>query len=155
MLDWQNKTWIKIISVVLIVSFFAYDISWATDFSPISLSSITPGFIPKIANFISENIFKKTQEKENSSETEVSFRSQLVPNKQYVSRSLFKNKKVDYDAISSQNESSLNNIKDALSHKTNNKDTLDSKYHKDLSNALKASYIKDIANIYINDTLGK
>ncbi|MCG2717841.1 MAG: hypothetical protein L6408_03270, partial [Nanoarchaeota archaeon] len=89
MLDWQGKRWLKILSVVLIIAFITYDISWATDFSPISLSSITPGFIPKITNFISKNIFKKTQEKENLEETKISFRSQLVPTKKYEERSGF------------------------------------------------------------------
>ncbi|HAZ10718.1 MAG TPA: hypothetical protein DCY56_06400 [Candidatus Omnitrophica bacterium] len=74
--------------------------------------------------------------------------------KQYVSRSLFKNKKVDQTTISSQNEQSLETIKDALSHKKNN-NIKDSIYHKDSTLSLKASYINDIANIYINDTLGK
>jgi len=34
MLDWQNKTWLKIISAFLIIAFLAYDVAWATDFSP-------------------------------------------------------------------------------------------------------------------------
>ena len=68
MLDWQNKTWIKIISTVLIVAFLTYDIAWATDFTPLQ-------------------------------------------KKQYASRSLFKNKKVDQTTISSQNEQSLETIK--------------------------------------------
>ncbi len=94
MLDWQGKRWLKIISVALIIAFVTYDISWATDFSPIPLSNITPGFIPKITNFISKNIFKKTQEKQKSEETEIYFKSQLVPKKEYASRSIFKNKRL-------------------------------------------------------------
>nr|MBU1328718.1 RHS repeat protein [Candidatus Omnitrophota bacterium] len=89
MLDWQGKRWLKVLSIALIIAFLAYDISWATDFSPISLSSITPGFFPKITDFISTHIFKKTQEKDNSEETEISFRSQLIPTKKYEERSGF------------------------------------------------------------------
>nr|MBU1327909.1 DUF89 family protein [Candidatus Omnitrophota bacterium] len=74
--------------------------------------------------------------------------------KQYASRSLFKNKKVDQNTISSQNEQSLETIKDTISHKKNI-NAKDSIYHKDSSDSLKASYINDIANIYIPDTLGK
>nr|MBU1328765.1 hypothetical protein [Candidatus Omnitrophota bacterium] len=155
MLDWQGKRWLKVLSIALIIAFLTYDISWATDFSPISLSSITPGFFPKITDFISTHIFKKTQEKDNSEETEVFFRTQLVPKKEYASRSIFKNKKVDYDAITTQNESNINNIKDTLSHKRIQANDNGSLHRKDISNLIKASYIKDIANIYINDTLGK
>ncbi|MBU4311131.1 MAG: hypothetical protein KJ706_00215, partial [Candidatus Omnitrophica bacterium] len=111
MLDWQGKTWLKIISAVLIIAFLTYDIAWATDFSSTS------------------------------------------QRKDYASRSLFKNKKVDHDAIKAKNEENLNNIKDTLSHKKNN-NTKDSIYHKDLNNSLKA-YIKEIASIYIPDTIGK
>ena len=106
MLDWQGKTWIKIISLVLIIAFLTYDIAWATDFTPIQ-------------------------------------------KKQYASRSLFKNKKVDQNSISSQNESKLNNIKDALSHKD----------HKSRGGSMTLPYnnlyIKEIASIYIPDTIGK
>ncbi|MCX5687295.1 MAG: hypothetical protein NTV71_01390, partial [Candidatus Omnitrophica bacterium] len=112
MLDWQCKTWIKIISVVMVAAFLTYDIAWATDFTPIQ-------------------------------------------RKQYASRSLFKNKKVNQDVVSSQNEQSLNNIKDAISHKTNNKNIKDTIYREDLSNSLKVSYINNIACIYIPNTIGK
>ncbi|HAZ11124.1 MAG: hypothetical protein A2047_00760 [Omnitrophica bacterium GWA2_41_15] len=36
MLGWQVKTWLKIISAVLIIAFFTYDIAWAADFSSAS-----------------------------------------------------------------------------------------------------------------------
>ena len=113
MLDWQGKTWIKLISVVLIAAFLSYYIACATDFSSTS------------------------------------------KNKQYASRSLFKNKKIDQNAIKSQNESNLNNIKDALSHKKDSKIIKESIYEKDLSNSIKVSNIKNIANIYIPEGIGK
>ena len=111
MLGWHNKTWIKIISAVLIMAFLAYDISWATDFTPLS-------------------------------------------KKQYASRSIFKNKKVDQNTISSQNEQSLNNIKNTLSHKKNAGNGLNGNGRRGQA-CLSSKYIKDIANIYIPDTLGK
>ncbi|MDP2921394.1 MAG: cysteine peptidase family C39 domain-containing protein, partial [Candidatus Omnitrophota bacterium] len=92
MLDWQNKKWIKVIACVLVITFLAYDIAWATDFSPIALHSAipgTPGIFPKITSFISEKIFKKTDKTKKPEETEISFRSQLVPSKKYEERSGF------------------------------------------------------------------
>jgi len=106
MLDWKGKTWLKTVSVTLIIAFIAYDLAWATDFSPIS-------------------------------------RKECAPNP--GSKSLFKNKKINYDAMKARNEYNLNTIKD-MKNSANLKDT---------SNYLKISYIKDIADIYINDTVGK
>jgi len=116
MLDQKDKTWLKIISVALVVTFLIYDIAWAIDFLP-------------------------AQRKEYASNR--------------ASRSIFKNKTVDYDALKAKNESNLSNIKDTLVHKNGSADTNNASNKKDLSNLVKASYINDIANIYINDNLGK
>ena len=89
MLDWQNKNWIKVIAVILVVTFISYDIAWAVDFSPAPLVKNTPQFIPKILNFISNSIFKKADKSKKSEETEVSFRSQLIPSKKYEEDSGF------------------------------------------------------------------
>ncbi|MCX5692590.1 MAG: cysteine peptidase family C39 domain-containing protein [Candidatus Omnitrophica bacterium] len=89
MLDWQNKKWIKVIAVILVITFISYDIAWAVDFSPIPLFKTTPNFIPKITDFISSHIFKKTQKNQKPQETELSFRSQLIPSKKYEEDSGF------------------------------------------------------------------
>jgi len=92
MLDWQNKKWIKVMAVILVITFLSYDIAWATDFSPLHTATntaTTPGFLPKIGNFISEHILKRTSKAEKAGETEVSFRSQLVPTKKYEEQSGF------------------------------------------------------------------
>ncbi|MEK6732302.1 MAG: cysteine peptidase family C39 domain-containing protein, partial [Candidatus Omnitrophota bacterium] len=89
MLDWQNKKWIKVIAVILVITFISYDIAWAVDFSPLPLFKTTPNFIPKIKDFISKNIFKKPSPAKKPEETEISFRSQLIPSKKYEEDSGF------------------------------------------------------------------
>ncbi|MFA5389318.1 MAG: cysteine peptidase family C39 domain-containing protein, partial [Candidatus Omnitrophota bacterium] len=90
MLDWQSKKWIKVIAVILVVTFISYDIAWSIDFSPLPLTKTsTSGFFPKITNFIFEKILHKTDKSNKPDETEVSFRSQLVPTKKYEERSGF------------------------------------------------------------------
>ena len=89
MLDWQNKKWIKVIAVILVVTFLSYDIAWAVDFSPMPIHVPTLGIFPKITNFISQHILKKTGNTEQPKETEIAFRSQLVPTKKYEEQSGF------------------------------------------------------------------
>ncbi|MBU1912482.1 MAG: hypothetical protein KKB22_02990, partial [Candidatus Omnitrophica bacterium] len=89
MLDWQNKKWIKVIATILVVTFLSYDIAWAVDFSPMPIHAPTLGIFPKITNFISRHILKKTSNTEEPQETEIAFRSQLVPTKKYEEQSGF------------------------------------------------------------------
>ncbi|MBU1853416.1 MAG: hypothetical protein KJ957_05180, partial [Candidatus Omnitrophica bacterium] len=96
MLGWQGKKWIKVVAITVVIAFLTYDIAWATDFSPITISTPTssipgtsPSLFSKIGSFISKSIFKKTQEEETPEETEISFRSQLIPMKKYGERSGF------------------------------------------------------------------
>ena len=58
MLDWQNKKWIKVIAVILVVTFVSYDIAWAVDFSPTPLTKAVPHFIPKILDFMSQRLLR-------------------------------------------------------------------------------------------------
>ncbi|MBU4590706.1 MAG: hypothetical protein KKG01_07260, partial [Candidatus Omnitrophica bacterium] len=93
MLDWQGKKWVKVIAVTVVFTFLVYDIAWAMDFSPIAItaspSAEAPGLIPRIGNFISKSILKKDHKEELPEETEVSFRTQLVPRKDYGESSGF------------------------------------------------------------------
>ncbi|MDP2910891.1 MAG: hypothetical protein Q8N76_00930, partial [Candidatus Omnitrophota bacterium] len=97
MLDWQNKKWIKVIAVILVITFISYDIAWAVDFSPIPLFKTAPNFIPKITDFISNKLLRRFVPRNNAihdqnqkpQETELSFRSQLIPSKKYEEDSGF------------------------------------------------------------------
>src|SRR3989338_6553883 len=90
MLDWQNKKWIKVIAVILIITFISYDIAWATDFSPIyKLNTASFNILPKITNFISQKILRLPDKPKKTEDTEISFRSQLIPEKKYGERSGF------------------------------------------------------------------
>ncbi|MDO8603675.1 MAG: cysteine peptidase family C39 domain-containing protein, partial [Candidatus Omnitrophota bacterium] len=92
MLNWQEKKWVKVIAVTVVVTFLVYDIAWAMDFSPLNTpnpSAAGPGLLSKIGSFISESILHQTPKKEKLEETEISFRSQLVPTKKYEERSGF------------------------------------------------------------------
>jgi len=93
MLNWQNKKWVKVIAMIVVVTFLIYDIAWAMDFSPLnapnSFTTTEPGVFSKINNFISKIIFNKTQKEGKFEGTELSFRSQLVPTKKYEERSGF------------------------------------------------------------------
>ncbi|MDP8229785.1 MAG: cysteine peptidase family C39 domain-containing protein, partial [Candidatus Gorgyraea atricola] len=93
MLDWQSKKWVKVIAITVVIAFLAYDVAWAMDFSPIAVttspSAGAPGIIPRIGNFISKSILKKDHKEELPEETEITFRSQLVPRKKYGERSGF------------------------------------------------------------------
>nr|MBC8473308.1 hypothetical protein [Candidatus Omnitrophota bacterium] len=93
MLDWQGKKWVKVIAISVVVAFLAYDVAWAMDFSPIAItaspSADAPGLIPRIGNFISKSILKRDHKEELPEETEISFRTQLVPRKKYGESSGF------------------------------------------------------------------
>ncbi|NQT75977.1 MAG: hypothetical protein HQ566_05590, partial [Candidatus Omnitrophica bacterium] len=93
MLDWQGKKWVKVIAVTVVFAFLTYDIAWAMDFSPLVTTRATapgaPELQPKIDSSISKILPKKIQEDKDSEETEISFRSQLVPRKKYGERSGF------------------------------------------------------------------
>ncbi|MBU4589887.1 MAG: hypothetical protein KKG01_03080, partial [Candidatus Omnitrophica bacterium] len=93
MLDWQGKKWVKAIAICVVVAFLSYDIAWATDFSSIVPMAATlpavPETHPKIDISISEEILKKAEKEEEPEETEISFRSQLIPRKKYGERSGF------------------------------------------------------------------
>jgi len=61
MLNWQEKTWVKVIAMTLVITFLAYDIAWSMDFSPFNIShnrpAVTgPGLFSKIGSFISKTI---------------------------------------------------------------------------------------------------
>ena len=69
MLDWQKKKWIKVIASILVITFLAYDVAWAMDFTPLHTVTNTPatsGFLPRITNFISEHILKRTSKAEKA-----------------------------------------------------------------------------------------
>ncbi|MFC1623722.1 cysteine peptidase family C39 domain-containing protein, partial [Candidatus Omnitrophota bacterium] len=102
MLDWQEKKWIKVVAIIVVAAFLTYDIAWATDFSPISIPPIGTKSLPKISipkgddfisgSAISESALDKTQKiqkDELPEETEISFRSQLIPRKKYGEQSGF------------------------------------------------------------------
>ncbi|MFC1666909.1 hypothetical protein ACFL0P_03475, partial [Candidatus Omnitrophota bacterium] len=92
MLNWQEKRWVKIVAVTVAVAFLTYDIAWATDFSPLAISdaSTGPGLFSKVSAFISKTVFNRAQTQEEvQEETEISFRSQLVPRKKYGEQSGF------------------------------------------------------------------
>ncbi|MFH1478550.1 MAG: cysteine peptidase family C39 domain-containing protein, partial [Candidatus Omnitrophota bacterium] len=38
MLNWQDKIWIKAIAIAVVIAFLTYDVAWASNFSPVSLS---------------------------------------------------------------------------------------------------------------------
>ena len=82
MLDWQNKKWIKVIAVIVIASFLSYDVAWATEFSPVSLSTNS-------INKSSLSSLYQSNRSEEDEEIELSFRSQLIPTKKYQERSGF------------------------------------------------------------------
>jgi hypothetical protein len=87
MLDWQGKKWVKVIAVTVVIAFLSYDIAWAMDFSPLvsarPAGSAAPQAQSKIQGLISKIIPKKTHIEETPEETEISFKSQLVPRKKY------------------------------------------------------------------------
>ncbi|MDP8230458.1 MAG: cysteine peptidase family C39 domain-containing protein, partial [Candidatus Gorgyraea atricola] len=90
MLDWQEKRWVKVIAVTVVFAFLTYDIAWATDFSPITIAPISVPNFSTLSKFIpGTNLIKKTLKTEEPEETEISFRSQLVPRKKYEERSGF------------------------------------------------------------------
>ncbi|MBU1006623.1 MAG: hypothetical protein KKH08_03410, partial [Candidatus Omnitrophica bacterium] len=106
MLDWQNKKWIKVIAVTVVVTFLVYDVAWAMDFSPMAISSApsasSQGLIPRISDFVSKNILKRTQIQDKSETTEILFRTQLVPHKRYGESSGFLRKEATENAIKRQ-----------------------------------------------------
>ncbi|MEE8317940.1 MAG: hypothetical protein V3S13_03420, partial [Candidatus Omnitrophota bacterium] len=83
MLDWQGKKWVKVIAVTVVIAFLSYDVAWAMDFSPLvtaqSAGPAAPQAQSKIQGLISKIIPKKTHIEEPQEETEISFKSQLVP----------------------------------------------------------------------------
>ncbi|MBU4149128.1 MAG: hypothetical protein KKB52_02110, partial [Candidatus Omnitrophica bacterium] len=88
MLDWQEKKWVKVIAVTVVIAFLSYDIAWATDFSPISLPDSSTSILSKIKNFVSQKIYNNIKIEEIG-DTELLFKSQLVPSKKYEERSGF------------------------------------------------------------------
>ena len=108
MLDWQGKRWIKAIAVIVVVAFITYDIAWAMDFSPIAITSPSPtqssSLFSKFGSFISKSILKKTDKREEAEETEISFRSQIIPTKKYGEGSGFQRLEAAKDAIKRQIE---------------------------------------------------
>ena len=91
MLNWQEKRWVKVVAMVVVAAFLSYDIAWAMDFSPLAVPSIAAQSLPKISTFTPESAstLTKIQEKEGPEDTEISFRSQIVPRKNYEERSGF------------------------------------------------------------------
>lgn len=77
----------------------------------------------------------------------------LVTNIGYTApsnRSLFKNKRPDYESIQRKREDALQKKRDTLSGKKDTK-----AYKKDLTHPLEISSLKDLSSIYIPDSLGR
>ncbi|MFH1076633.1 MAG: cysteine peptidase family C39 domain-containing protein, partial [Pseudomonadota bacterium] len=108
MLDWQNKKWIKVIAITVVVTFLTYDIAWAMDFSPLAVSAspseTSPKLLTRVNDFISNKILKRPHEEKESEDTEIVFRTQLVPRKKYGEESGFLRLEATRDAIKRQME---------------------------------------------------
>ena len=86
----------KAISITVVLTFLVYDIAWATNFSPIAntpnASMTAPETIPRLAETTSRSLLNKTDDIKKTEDAEVSFRSQLIPQKERYNRDAFQSK---------------------------------------------------------------